>query len=115
MKPYFRCPIILVILVLFVPAKSQIPAFNNSFAEGKVIDDSTGQNVAFVHIFNESSRLGFIGNEKVNFGFRPKQEIPLFIALWDILLKFSSSPRRILSQVISLNSLPEFMKLRRFE
>jgi len=67
MKPYFRCPIILVILVLFVPAKSQIPAFNNSFAEGKVIDDSTGQNVAFVHIFNESSQLGFIGNEKGEF------------------------------------------------
>ena len=37
------------------------------YARGSVVDDSTGNKIAFVHIYNESRRTGYITNEEGHF------------------------------------------------
>ena len=40
---------------------------STSYTKGSVIDDSTGKKIAFVHIYNESWRTGYIADEYGNF------------------------------------------------
>ncbi len=57
----------LLFLLIAGSARSQLLFQQIETARGLIINDSTNQNIAFVHIYNESQRRGYITDEKGKF------------------------------------------------
>lgn len=67
MKQYLKYLNLLIIILFFSSAKSQVLTLINADVCGRVIEDSTEKEIAFVNIYNESRRQGFIADEKGGF------------------------------------------------
>lgn len=62
---------ILLFSFLTIPSiQAQLFETNHHFTTGTVVNDSSKKHIGFVHIFNESKRLGAIANEEGKFKFR---------------------------------------------
>ncbi len=57
----------LLFLILTCPIHSQLMFPVHTNVRGYIIDDSTGRQIAFVHLYNESQRRGYIANEEGKF------------------------------------------------
>ena len=64
MAPVNRVVCMGILLFILMPVQGQQINFSRDYARGRIIDDSTGKSIPFVHIYNESQRRGYISNEE---------------------------------------------------
>ena len=58
---------LLFLIIMSTSLQAQQLFQSYSIASGSIIDDSTGKQIAFVHLYNESQRRGYIANEEGKF------------------------------------------------
>ncbi len=57
----------LAVFILAIPTQAQLIFHPTTIAHGIIVDKSTSNPIAFVHIYNESQRRGYIANEEGRF------------------------------------------------
>lgn len=64
-----RIKVFTLFFIIIVTGSLSAQTFLHSFSvtEGNIVDDSTGAAIAFVHIYNETTRKGYIANEDGKF------------------------------------------------
>jgi hypothetical protein len=67
MKQWVKIHLLLLCLSLIGSTHAQQLSLQNNLVKGIIVDDSTEQRIAFVHLYNESQHRGYIADEKGSF------------------------------------------------